>query len=1438
MNEITTKEEYFAFLSNIKKTNDKIKRAYELLDDSDRNIDKVLEDTTLTKEEFIYVIALGRKRGYSKFSGNGNISMEKQIISEYKNTPWKFVEEFLQNADDCKYTKSPKIEIRIDDKTSSIEFIYNEVGFSKRDIWSLTAFADSTKVQKKEVELQKEGVVYYEKTGRKGIGFKSVFSLDAENIIIHIRSNGYSFKLDKKIATAIPVWEEDTKANDNRTHVIVELINPNFSLESIYPNFKELFCIDNVEELFIKSPILFMHNLKEVEVYFNENYFKTSLLYQNCFYEDKLDEIMKIQSGVFHNGNPYSIQTAKMNIRMESNGKSRIILCYRFVQMVELDESYRNISVIAPLICDENTKEWKGGSLFRTFPMLEHRYQIPISIDAPFELNTSRKGIEYTQFEWNEKVSKSIFSSQGVLWNFFVHLSRLDEIKIDEYFDLSKNVLFDSERNTDGRNYLLEPVDVRKVLCMIPVFRIHEHKTYVSYREIKYVDEELLKWPHIERLIQEENIAASCYKDSELLKRKRVNIFNYAFVKSMNQYLDSVEDVFIFIKNKLYPFLIEHKKEIRLEDLKVYCSTMYDGTKIRESKREDVVWLRAKNNTLLSFDNIRILDSAPIDCSVLDVLEIQNIEDYFSRDNIKRLMKSCKNSIEVQQLQKILEYYGYQLEESVKVSQKKAIDVSEIIKTAEEMNREFTSPFNKTKREYVQALESYRSYLYQYRNLLKLSYEDNFMVSNEEIIFTLLKNINRFKHTKLLIEMEENQMTLKYNENGFDFLDVYKITSNEVSGFKKVFALFDRVEIYSNGFTFYLSSENLTIPRWIDCMDDSCTKMVFKVLDSKKERLARLKEEWISLLKSKQKLLFLENIDKYTFDFLSLKREEITRGYIFKKVEILSLYKKLLKNPAQKLDKQFEGAYLTLCLASNEEGYFYNEVPTKSRVYANIHVQLPLEVSQTGIVSNSDDNKLLKKLVFSNEETKVSIMQYLLEELAREYPDEKIYNYLDEHTHLVSKEQLKLLHIFRDCSTNELISIKEGKFVHWKVYQYLNLKQETKEKLLKVESKGQYKKMIAFGATSFMNDKMVCDYFKNEYNTEVRLLEDTPKDHFLMDELMDYFLDHKVYDICIYPYLYEGQTYLGRLKDEKWYYLEEGQIQTSTQTYHILDTNVLKLETVNRIKLLMSPFDVQEVIQNIVEVMSNEKDYTSKWWVYATNLFYLWKEEKPSLGEATQKINNNQFLFEDGYCSEELKNRLIELEIYREFDDHGLSHEFLKALAVPHEFASDTVIDYRIYSAVFAKAAGYRFPVSEGERYKNCQLIDEIIMSLYHTKRNINRILANYRKQIVVKNVNGQYMSINTDLFYSSEEYQLTDSEFECYHIDETKYDSRYLEAVGIDFLEVEEEFAMYDVEGEEEEFYRWIKSYQSDELTLEEKQIVEYLRNHPERVDEILKRI
>ena len=54
--------------------------------------------------------------------------------------------------------------------------------------------------------------LFKEKTGRKGIGFKSVFSLArisaADNVVVHICSNGFSFKLDHQVGAVIPIWED------------------------------------------------------------------------------------------------------------------------------------------------------------------------------------------------------------------------------------------------------------------------------------------------------------------------------------------------------------------------------------------------------------------------------------------------------------------------------------------------------------------------------------------------------------------------------------------------------------------------------------------------------------------------------------------------------------------------------------------------------------------------------------------------------------------------------------------------------------------------------------------------------------------------------------------------------------------------------------------------------------------------------------------------------------------------------------------------------------------------------------------------------------------------------------------------------------------------------------------------------------------------------
>lgn len=227
-------KEYTDYLFDRKDTNEAIRKAYDLLARSDDNIGRVIQDRSLSPQEYIEVIALRRKEGYSQSTGGGSISAEHQTNLMYMNSPWKFIEEFLQNADDCKYQEKPTIEISVNEKLGIVEFIYNEEGFSREDVWALTAFEQSTKNDESDglLETEEEGVFYKEKTGRKGIGFKSVFSLKASNIRIHIRSNEYSFILDKAVGSVMPIWE-DVYADDGKTHVIVELIKPAYTLKTI-----------------------------------------------------------------------------------------------------------------------------------------------------------------------------------------------------------------------------------------------------------------------------------------------------------------------------------------------------------------------------------------------------------------------------------------------------------------------------------------------------------------------------------------------------------------------------------------------------------------------------------------------------------------------------------------------------------------------------------------------------------------------------------------------------------------------------------------------------------------------------------------------------------------------------------------------------------------------------------------------------------------------------------------------------------------------------------------------------------------------------------------------------------------------------------------------------------------------------------------------------
>lgn len=126
-----TFSEYKEYLNKIKAENSKVKDAYSLLDDDDEQIDAVLHDKTLSPREIIEIIALCRRSNYKKTAGGANKAAENETDRLYAKNPWKFVEEFLQNADDCSYEHIPKIDIIID--TAGHIHVSNLLGVSSKE---------------------------------------------------------------------------------------------------------------------------------------------------------------------------------------------------------------------------------------------------------------------------------------------------------------------------------------------------------------------------------------------------------------------------------------------------------------------------------------------------------------------------------------------------------------------------------------------------------------------------------------------------------------------------------------------------------------------------------------------------------------------------------------------------------------------------------------------------------------------------------------------------------------------------------------------------------------------------------------------------------------------------------------------------------------------------------------------------------------------------------------------------------------------------------------------------------------------------------------------------------------------------------------------------------------------------------------------------------
>lgn len=712
--QFTTLDEYGDYLDMIADTNPKVGNASAKLLRSDKNIDSVMADRSLSEREFIEIIASCRKVNYNKAIGGANKAAENETDRLYAKNPWKFVEEFLQNADDCDYAETPEISITIDEgdeQHCSIEFCYNEEGFTRSDIWAITAFSESTKVNDIVKRQEETGVFYKEKTGRKGKGFKSVFSLSAENIIVHIRSNGFSFKLDNRIGRIMPVWEDDPARMDKNTYVIVELIKPEFSVSEIYPEFRRLFCVDNYEGIFTYSPFLFMHRLRMVHVT------RISEISEETFiteYKEKsektvyakpfdLDKEKNLLAGIAKDGVYYYEQFQEGEITTLSGDDNYFsIPLIRYTRMVEDKESYRNYSIIAPIITADTDITWQRGALFRTFPMSMHPIEMPLAIDAPFILNPDRSGVQYSTYKdeegqqvsaniWNAEVSERLFEQNGVYENFFLWLRSIEGVRVDRYMTQAPIVLFRDENNSDGHGKTWIPqVDISSLCHGYPVFHLFAKPDgFVCFNDARIVNKSLFSWPHIKdffRFMLGENyencILSDTYVGSSLFRARP--IVEEGFTKALNSYLDVVEEalsldsdeMFTFFNTQLYPFLRDNASLIiktesdAFKKMCIYLSRVKQRDSIevvRESFPDHVKWFHSDSGeSLLSINRYRVYESSPVDINILGkitegLFEKRTLYLYFSGKNQAIAAKNCRTWDDAKDYIEAVLHFGYDI---------------------------------------------------------------------------------------------------------------------------------------------------------------------------------------------------------------------------------------------------------------------------------------------------------------------------------------------------------------------------------------------------------------------------------------------------------------------------------------------------------------------------------------------------------------------------------------------------------------------------------------------------------------------------------------------------------------------------------------------------------------------------------------------------------
>lgn len=293
----------------------------------------------------------------------------------------RFVFELLQNADDSpNLQQSANVEVEFVLTENYLVFSHDGKHFSEDDVRGISnvASGDSGKAKDRE------------KTGYKGIGFKSVFGISSK---VLIKSNDFIFRFDKNYDLwkekndypwqIIPIWSEDEipdevklLIDEKKVTTIILINNQEKILEEISEVFK-----DPQITLFLRNvnSISFFHNKKrvfKVEKKARKGFF-------DIYYNDEIRSSWLIKD--------YIIEVSK-----ELKEKLNQLSDYECPE--KLKSSTRTKITFAALVKDNELTIVKDSLIYSYLPT-KLNLQFPFLINGDFILNAERTDL--LENDWN-----------------------------------------------------------------------------------------------------------------------------------------------------------------------------------------------------------------------------------------------------------------------------------------------------------------------------------------------------------------------------------------------------------------------------------------------------------------------------------------------------------------------------------------------------------------------------------------------------------------------------------------------------------------------------------------------------------------------------------------------------------------------------------------------------------------------------------------------------------------------------------------------------------------------------------------------------------------------------------------------------------------------------------------------------------------------------